>query len=401
MFKLPTIMKKTYLIKLFIFSLILISCKKEKNITEKENSEVKFVILGTAKNGNGKKLGLHIPSLGMDNRLTSEIVNGKFKFTGIITNPERAEIAFDNELEEFDGMFSIYDVYLTNDTLRINVTVDERDGNLYFSEKSFEDDGVNTYYHKNIDKYWEAFNRLSYNPRDSIQMDSLRKNIFPKVRENVINANTKYFSDKQNTIIGLYNLKFMFDDRFVFDLNEMTNEQKKSINDYFNSIDESYKNSPDYTVVNSYIKRMNDKNFGKKFMNFTLPNIDDKETRLSEIISANEFTVLDFWWSGCAPCRKFNQESKEHYKKLKENGIEIVSINVDDGMSKWQRASEKDNIEWINLYAGANSKIQADYNVVAFPTTFIFDKNKQLVDFDFHTATELLKLNQKNNSDNN
>ena len=61
-------------------------------------------------------------------------------------------------------------------------------------------------------------------------------------------------------------------------------------------------------------------------------------------------------------------------------------------MKKWQRASEKDSIEWINLYAGSNSKIQADYNVVAFPTTIIFDKNKQRVNFDFHKATELLKL---------
>ncbi|WP_077810116.1 TlpA disulfide reductase family protein [Polaribacter sp. BM10] len=388
-------MKKTFAITLMIFSLIFTSCKKGKKTAEKENSEIEFVILGTAKNGDGKKLGLHIPSLGMDNRLTSEIVNGKFEFKGTLQNPERAEIAFDNELEEFDGMYSVYDVYLTKDTLRINVTVDERDDNLYFSENSFEDNGVNTYYQKNKNKYWEAYNGLSYNPRDSIQMDSLRKYVFPKVRENVIKVNTEIFSDKKNTIIGLNNLKYIFDDRFVFDLNEMSNEQKKSINDYFNSIDKSYINSPDYTVVSSHIKRMNNKNFGKEFMDFSLPNIAKKETQLAEIISKNEFTVLDFWWSGCAPCRKFNQESKEHYKELKESGIEIVSINVDDGMKKWQRASVKDSIEWINLYAGTNSKIQADYNVVAFPTTIIFDKDKKRVDFEFHKATELLKLKSK------
>jgi len=385
-------MKKTFTLTLMIFALIITSCKEENKTTEKENSEIQFVILGTAKNGNGKKLGLHIPSLGMDNRLTSEIVNGKFEFKGTLPYPERAEIAFDNELEVFDGMYSIYDVYLTKDTLRIDVTVDERDGNFYFSENFFEDNGVNTYYQKNIDKYWEAYNGLSYNPRDSILMDSLRKYSFPKVRENAIKVTTEIFSDKKNTIIGLNNLKNIFENTFVFDLNEMSNEQKKSINDYFNSIDESYINSPDYTVVSSHIKRMNNKNFGKEFMDFNLPNIANKETLLSEVISANEFTVLDFWWSGCAPCRKFNQESKKHYKELKENGIEIVSINLDDGMQKWQRASEKDSIEWINLYAGANSKIQADYNVVAFPTTIIFNKNKQKVDFDFHEATELLEL---------
>lgn len=379
-----------------IISLIFTSCKKENKTAEKENSEIEFVILGTAKNGDGKKLGLHIPSLGMDNRLTSEIVNGKFEFKGTLPNPERAEIAFDNELDELDSNgYSVYDVFLTNDTLKINVTIDEKFENLYFSEKTFEDDGVNSFFQKNEEKFWNAFGGLMFNQRDSVVVDSLRKFTFPKVRENVIRVNTELFSDKQNTIIGLNNLKFMLEDRFVFDFSDLSNEQKKSINDYFNSIDELYINSPDYTVVSSYIKRMNNKNFGKEFMDFSLPNIAKKETQLAEIISKNEFTVLDFWWSGCKPCRKFNQESREHYKELKENGIEIVSINVDRGISRWQKASEKDAIEWVNLYAGANSKIQTDYNIVSFPTMIIFDKNKKQVDFEFHKATELLKLKSK------
>ena len=146
-------MKKPIAITLMIFSLIITSCKKENKTAEKENPKVEFVILGTAKNGDGKKLGLHIPSLGMDNRLTSEIVDGKFEFKGTLPNPERAEIAFDNELEEFDGMYSLYDVYITKDTLRIDVTVDERDDNFYFSENSFEDNGVNSYYQKNKDNF--------------------------------------------------------------------------------------------------------------------------------------------------------------------------------------------------------------------------------------------------------
>ena len=388
-------MKKILAITWIIFSLISTSCKKENKIEEKENSKIEYVIIGKAKNGNGKKLGLYIPSLGMDSRLTSEIVNEKFQFKGTLPNPERAEIAFDNELEEFDGMYSLYDVYLTKDTLRIEVAVDERDGNLFFSKSSFIDNGINTFYQNNKSKYWEAYSGLFINPRDSVLMDSLRKNVFPKVRENVIQVNTDIFSDKKNTIIGLNNLKEMFDDRFVFDLKEISKEQKKSINDYFNGIDESYINSPDYTVVNSHIRRMNNKNFGKGFMDFTLPDIAKKETQLAEILTMNEFTVLDFWWSGCVPCRKFNQESQEHYKELKENGIEIVSINIDDGMKKWQRATVKDGIKWINLYAGRNSKIQADYGVVAFPTTIIFDKNRQRVDFNFHKAIELLNLKSK------
>ena len=378
-----------------IFSLIFTSCKKENKTTEKENSEIEFVILGTAKKGDGKKLGLYIPSLGMDNRLTTEIVDGKFQFKGTLPNTERAEIAFDNELENPDGMYSMYDIFITNDTLHIDVIVDEKFDNLYFSESTFEDNGVNTYYQKNQNKFWDIFGGIMIRAKDSILMDSLRNNVFPNVRKKLITLNQNTFSEKQNQIIGLYNLKNMFGNRYIFDFNEMTIREKKSITDYFNSFDESIKNSPDYIVVNSIVSRMNEQNFGDKFMDFALPNNKKSKIQLSEVISANEYTVLDFWWSGCAPCRKFNQESKEHYKKLRENGIEIVSINVDDGISRWQKASQKDSIEWINLYAGANSKIQYDYNVASFPTTFIFDKNQKLVDFDFKNATELLKLKSR------
>ncbi|SHG59597.1 protein of unknown function [Salegentibacter echinorum] len=385
-------MRKIFTITLIIFSVFINSCKKENKEEQKENSEVEFVIQGTAKNGNGKKLGLYIPSLGMDKRLTSEIVDGKFEFKGTLPNPERAEVAFDEELEEFDGMYASYIVFLTNDTLKINATVNEKDGNFYFSDNSFEDGGVNSYYHQNIDEFWKAYDGLSFNPSDKVLMDSLKEYAFPTIRKNVIRVNEKLFNDKTNTIIGLNNLRNMFDNNFVFILEDMADEEKESITNYFNNIDTSYTSSPDYTVVSSHIKRMNDAKFGKKFMDFALPNIEGEEIRLSDVVSANEYTVLDFWWSGCGPCRTFNRESKAHYKKLKEHGIEIIAINVDDGMKKWQRATEKDEIDWINLYAGANSKIEADYNIVFFPTKMIFDKNKKRVNFDFHKATELLTL---------
>lgn len=384
-------MKKAFVIILLLSVIIINSCKKKYKITDNK-SEVEFIIIGTAKNGDAKKLALYIPSLGMDNRLTSEIINGKFQFKGTLPNPERAEIAFDNELEEFDGSYAVYDVFLTKDTLKIDVTIDKRFDNFFFSEKSFIDNGVNSYFQKNKDKYFDAYNGLMFNPKDSILMDSLRLYSFPKVRKNLIKLNKETFSDKQYTIIGLNNLKYMLEEREIFDFSEMTKLEKKAITEYFNTIDKKYTNTPDYIVVSSHLKRMNDDNFGKKFMNFTLPNILEKETDLDEIITKNDFTVLDFWWSGCLPCRKFNQESKEYYKTLKENGIEIISINVDDGLRKWQNASKKDNIEWVNLYAGANSKIQTDYNVVSFPTTIIFNRNKQLINFEFHKAIELLKL---------
>src|SRR5690606_34946917 len=128
------------------------------------------------------------------------------------------------------------------------------------------------------------------------------------------------------------------------------------------------------------------------FKDFTLIDIDGNEITLSKVIPNNKFTVIDFWWSGCIPCRKFNKETKPYYNQLKEKGIEIIAINVDRQNADWKNSSLKDQIEWINLYAGPDSKIIPDYQITYYPTKIIFDKDKNIIDFDFYTAEELLRM---------
>lgn len=380
---------KSFLIFFFVIN-VFTSCSDEPK-KETENSEVHFVIEGTVKNGNGKELALHIPSLNLDNRLISRVENGKFKFEGSIPKPEGATISFEDEHKNIDGAMSIYQVFLTNETIQLRAEVVEQYGNLFLRNDTLLNGRINQYYHKIREEFSHAYSgAMIY--RDSIRQDSMRNFVYPMIRRNVLRKYDESFSSPEHSVIALFYLRTMLEDNYIFNFNDLKKSEKDQLIDHFNKLPTSLEGTPDYTVVASHVARLKNPESSREFQDFSLPDLGDVEHKLSEVIKRNNYTVLDFWWSGCRPCRVFNKESQESYSDLREAGIEIVGINVDDGREKWERASKMDSLSWINLYAGANSKIQSDYNVKAFPTKIVVDKNFDIVDIDFKTAKELLAV---------
>lgn len=375
---------------LLFFSIINIfaSCS-EGNKEETENSEIHFVIEGTVKNGNGKELALHIPSLNLDNRIISRIESGKFKFEGNLPKPEIATISFEDEHINQDGSMSVYQVFLTNDTIEIDAEVVEQYGNLFLKKDTILKGGINQYFHSNREEFYNAYSgSIIY--RDSTKQDSVRGTVYPAIRRKVLKKYDELFSAPEHSLIALFLLREIMEDRYVFNVNDLNNSEKAKLTENFKNISTSLEGTPGYTVVASKVARMNNPESFQGFKDFSLPDGDNREQELSAIIKMNNYTVLDFWWSGCRPCRVFNKESQEYYKDLREAGIEIVGVNVDDGREKWEKASKMDSLGWINLYAGANSKIQADYNVNSFPRKIVVDRDFNIVDIQFKTAKELL-----------
>lgn len=376
---------------LFFFATSIFTSCSEGNKKETENSEVHFVIEGTVKNGNGKELALHIPSENLDNRLISRIEDGKFKFEGKISKPERATISFEDEHRNEDGSMSIYQVFLTNDTIQIGADIVEEYGNLFLKKDTVLKGETTNYFHRTKDEFYEAYSgAIIY--RDSIKQDSLRRTVYPAIRKNVLKKYDELISAPEHSIIALYYLREIIEDKYIFNFSDLKKSEKDQLIKNFNEIPTSLEGTPDHTVVASHVARLKNPESFREFQDFSLPDIHNVDHKLSKVIKSNNYTVLDFWWSGCRPCRVFNQESREQYLELREAGIEIVGINVDDGGEKWERASKSDDLQWINLYAGANSKIQSDYNVKAFPTKIVVDKNFNIVGIKFKTAKELLAL---------
>jgi len=374
--------------------LFLNSCHKENNNNNNNNAEFEFTIQGNAEYGGGIELSLYIPSQGLDNRIKSIVKNGEYFFRGKSANIEKAEIRFEENMLDESSSYSYISVFIEPDTTRLDFTI-SGDSLQRYSQNRIVSQGVNNkFYYDVYPLYWKHASWTMFS--DEIKMDSMHQFVYPKVRKNAIRAYDSLFSNMMFPEVALSFLNATLQDNGPFQLDKLTKGEIEKIVEFFNKIDTSLSRTPAFRIVNNKIKKLRLLKSNDSFNDFLLTDIDDKKVRLSDVIKNNKITVLYFWWSGCLPCRKFNKETTfEKYSLLKENEIEIVSISVDESNQRWAKASRKDSISWINLYAGAVSDIELDYDVVVFPTKIIFDEDFNVIDFNFKDASELLRLVEK------
>lgn len=73
-----------------------------------------------------------------------------------------------------------------------------------------------------------------------------------------------------------------------------------------------------------------------------------KMCRLADLRSPGKYMLLDFWASGCPPCRMSAPEMKEVAETYRDR-LTVVAVNLDELRTEWLKAVEKDGIVWTNL----------------------------------------------------
>ena len=118
---------------------------------------------------------------------------------------------------------------------------------------------------------------------------------------------------------------------------------------------------------------------GEQVIDFTMKNVEGKTVSISDF--QNKYILIDFWASWCAPCRAENPNLKRAYDKYKKSGFEIVGISLDTDKKAWERAIEKDKLNWINLsdLKGWKSEIAIKYKIKSIPSNMLVDKTGQII----------------------
>ncbi|EKT3956447.1 TlpA family protein disulfide reductase [Flavobacterium psychrophilum] len=122
-----------------------------------------------------------------------------------------------------------------------------------------------------------------------------------------------------------------------------------------------------------------DLSIGKSAPNFTAKNADGKLVSLKE--SLGKVTVIDFWASWCAPCRKENPNMVSLYKEFHSKGLNIIGVSLDKEATHWKEAIAKDKLTWIEVsnLKEWNDPIALIYNIESIPTTYILDASGNIV----------------------
>lgn len=120
---------------------------------------------------------------------------------------------------------------------------------------------------------------------------------------------------------------------------------------------------------------------GKTFREFVSPTPEGNELRLSEIVQANKYVLLDFWASWCGPCRKENPYVVKTYQTFKDKGFSVLSVSLDHDREKWLAAIEADGMPWhhVSSLQGWDDPAGRSYGVRAIPQNFLISRDGTIV----------------------
>ncbi len=119
-------------------------------------------------------------------------------------------------------------------------------------------------------------------------------------------------------------------------------------------------------------ERAQDKQLTGKAPSFRLQDAQERMYSLEDF--KGKYLLMDFWASWCAPCRVKNKELNKCYQELKDMGLQVVSVSLDDDRGKWLQAVQEDRISWLQLAdldGFKKSKVREAYKVERVPTVYL------------------------------
>ena len=123
----------------------------------------------------------------------------------------------------------------------------------------------------------------------------------------------------------------------------------------------------------------------EKFPDFEGMDLDGNPVT-NELFKKNSVTVVNFWFSGCAPCIAELSELNALNEELKLKGGALIGINADtiggdeNMIAEAKSILEKKGAMYQNIYFPAESEAgQLTYSITAFPTTVVVDRNGRMV----------------------
>ena len=124
----------------------------------------------------------------------------------------------------------------------------------------------------------------------------------------------------------------------------------------------------------------------QKFPAFEGKDLDGNPVKSDELFSANAVTVVNFWFTGCKPCVGELSELDALNKELAKKGGALIGVNTStlDGdeteISEAKDVLAKKGVTYQNVYFAPDGEAgKFITNILAYPTTYVVDRNGNIV----------------------
>ena len=124
----------------------------------------------------------------------------------------------------------------------------------------------------------------------------------------------------------------------------------------------------------------------QKFPAFEGKDLDGNPVKSDELFSANAITVVNFWFTTCNPCVGELSELDALNKELAEKGGSLIGVNTftldgdEAAISEAKDVLAKKGATYQNVYFDSDGEAgKFTANIFAYPTTYVIDRNGNIV----------------------
>ena len=124
----------------------------------------------------------------------------------------------------------------------------------------------------------------------------------------------------------------------------------------------------------------------QKFPAFEGKDLDGNTVKSDELFSGNAVTVVNFWFTTCNPCVGELAELDALNKELAEKGGALIGVNTftldgdETAISEAKDVLAKKGATYQNVYFASDGEAgKFTTNIFAYPTTYVVDRNGNIV----------------------
>ncbi len=164
----------------------------------------------------------------------------------------------------------------------------------------------------------------------------------------------------------------------AYSWSKYTDEQKSELMALFA---EKGPDMPNYKKFVAQKKAEEATGLGAQYTDIVMQDPDGKTIKVSDYVSKNKYTLIDFWASWCGPCLREMPNVVKAYTNFHDKGLEIVGVSLDNKKDAWVNAIKKQNMPWPQMsdLKGWESAGAAAYNVKAIPSNVLVSQDGKII----------------------
>lgn len=146
--------------------------------------------------------------------------------------------------------------------------------------------------------------------------------------------------------------------------------------------------------IANYIRLNKNPRIGDPFVDFEMETAEGNTAKLSDF--KGKVVLLEFWASGCGPCRIENPNLVKTFQTYHPKGFEIFAVSQDTKKEYWLNAIEKDGLPWLQAsdLKGQGNLAALIYGIRGIPDNFLIDRKGTIIGRNLRGEALNQKLNE-------